>query len=150
VRRQLVSMLMLGLGFITVSQTECYAANAPQPGLWEVTSKKERAGAITEEPNRTQCISAEQSREFGSRSSITASGSRKGLTCSISDWQKFPDGMSWRLRCIGAISAEQEGRYVFTTPRHYTAEFISTVTIPGRRMSSKVMIEATWIGECPK
>lgn len=125
------------------------AADRPQPGLWEVITKHERAGVGKTDPLKQRCITAEQAKSFGSREAIPA-GDRNGMTCKLADWQAHPDGTSWRIACSGAMTAEQTGRYVFDSAQHFTATMTTTVSTPGRERVSVLTIESRRIGECPK
>jgi len=126
------------------------AADRPQPGLWEVITKHERGGVGKTEPAKQRCITAEQAKNFGSRDTVPVANSRNGMTCKLADWQANADGVSWRIACSGAMTAEQSGRYVFDAAQHFTTTMTTTVSTPGRERVSVLTIESRRIGECPK
>jgi len=146
-----VCCLIIASGFTAVLLGQpVYGASAPQSGLWEVSTKRERVGVTTPQATRTRCITEKQASELGTQPSVITSAGPAGPNCKFADWQKTPDGVTWRLQCPGPLAAEQTGRYVFDTAQHFTATFNTSVSIPGRERTSVLTIEARRIGECPK
>ena len=60
-----------------------------------------------------RCVTEAQSQEFGSRSSISVDSGPKGMTCTVAEWRRTADGVTWRLQCAGAFPVEQDGHYAF-------------------------------------
>jgi uncharacterized protein DUF3617 len=121
-----------------------------QPGLWEVSGKKESNGVITQRPTRTQCITPEKAKEVSSRTSIELSVSRGGESCKTVDSKKTDTGITWRMQCAGLITAEQTGSVVLDSPHHYTILFKTTATVGRRTLTSTLTTEGRRIGECPQ
>jgi hypothetical protein len=129
-----------------------------QPGLWEVTVKAERGGVTTARPTKTRCITPEQARAAGSRTSIDLNGGTStalrsrsgGETCKIVQSQKVGDVMTWRMQCAEPMRAEQIGRFAIDNPQHYTIVLKTMATVAQRSVTSTLTTEGRWIGECPR
>lgn len=148
--------MVRGLLLISAGATSLILAALPakavdlQPGLWEVTGKEERDGVITQRPRRTHCITPGQAKEASSRTSVELSVSRGGESCKTVDSQKTDTGMTWRMRCVGPIAAEQTGSFVFDSPQHYTVVLKTTATAARRTLTTTLTTEGRRIGECPQ
>jgi len=119
-----------------------------QPGLWEMTSKTERAGVVKARPTKTRCITPEQVKAFVDRAPYQKTGTDQ--SCKSADLKQAGDKMSWRIQCTGKLPMETNASYTFDNPQHDTALFRTTVTIMGKTASSTLTVEGRRIGECPK
>ncbi len=121
-----------------------------QPGLWEISTKQERDGAVTQRPTRNKCITSEQAKTISSRAFLAGEFRLRGRTCKIIDQHQTDKEITWRMECPGLFPAEQAGRHVVDSPQHYTSELKSSVKLPGKTMSSTLTVEGRRIGECPQ
>ena len=144
----LASACAIGVVLIFARSAPASAAEAPEPGLWQTTSKSERAGVVRIRPTRTRCISPEQSRDFAART--TRDFNTSLASCQSVDLHKTENGMTWRLACTGALPVGGFATYAFDSPQHYVATIQSGVQFFGMSVRSTLTIEGRRIGECPK
>ena len=64
-RRRLTFIACSFAAALVLAAGVALAAEAPQPGQWEIASKTERSGVVKTRPLRTICITPEKAREFG-------------------------------------------------------------------------------------
>lgn len=124
------------------------AADAPQPGQWEVASKSERRGTVTTRPLRVYCMTPDKARDFVARMQrdlTTATG-----TCKSIDPRKTDTGMSWSIQCAPEMPLRATASYTFEGAGHYIATVKSEATFAGKTLRSTLTIEGRRIGECPK
>jgi hypothetical protein len=124
-----------------------------QPGLYEIATKSERDGVVTQRQS-TKCITPDQARDIIEHISgqVVSSGEQSVRTaaCKIVDISKGESKLTWRRECSGTLSATQTGRYVIDGPQRFTSEMTSSVTIVGVTVRSVLTTEGRWAGECPK
>lgn len=120
-----------------------------QPGLWEISSRSERAGVVTQRPIRTKCITPVQAQTLSRRTFLAGEFRLRGQTCKIVDLHQTDQDMTWRMECPGLFPMVQAGRYVVDSPQHYASELKSSVMLPGKTMSATLSVEGRRIGECP-
>ncbi len=124
------------------------AAVELQPGLWEVTTTRERGGTVTVRPKGIHCITPDKAKRLRPGLFDESFGNRK--SCSSSEWQTTASGARWRVRClIDNHSVDSTASYQADSPQHYTSELKSSVTIAGTTATSTLRTEARRIGECP-
>ena len=121
-----------------------------QPGLWEVSSRSERAGVVQARPAKTRCLTPEKAREAATQTSMDLSKGGRGEGCKTVESRKTDNGLTWRMQCVGLIAAEQTGSFAVENPQRYTAVLKTTATIGSRSLTSTLTVEARRIGECPK
>ncbi len=123
------------------------AAETLQPGMWSLTSKRERDGVITERPPVTRCISAEQAKDMPRQ---TPPDMAKNPNCSTSDFKHGGNTVSWRMQCTGTPAIDTMVEYRIADPQHYAATFKTTITLGRSTASSVLSVQGTRTGECPK
>ena len=133
------------------------AAVELQPGLWELTTKVDRNGAVSMRPPRSKCITAEKANAArtktdldiiaGVKAKLSAPSGRDA--CKLVDAKNSPDLMTWRLQCTaGSSSAEQEITARFDSPRHYVVVIRSSITFLNKTLTSVSTTEGQHKGEC--
>lgn len=124
-----------------------------QPGQWEVSTKRERDGVVTQRPMRATCITPEKAKQITEeigKALPTSQTSTRSTTCQILDRKTTDKEVTWRMQCTGLFPAEQTGRYVVDSPQHYTSTVHSSVKVNQKTLSSTLTTEGRRIGECPK
>jgi len=144
------------LVFVAISATAMAAAAQAvdlQVGLWEVSTKSERGGVVTQRPVRTLCIAPDKAKEITAqvaKALPTDKFSSRNTTCKIVDLKVGDKEVAWRTQCTGQFPAEQTGRYVVENPQHYTNTVRSSVKVAQKTLSSTLTTEGRRTGECPK
>jgi hypothetical protein len=128
-----------------------------QPGQWEISTQRERAGVVTERPKRTACFTPDQAKKIATQLGKAIPPEpyvSRGTTCKIIDWKTPGDEVTWRMQCAGLFPGEQTGRFVIDSPEHYSFTVRSTVSVTrggfSRTFSSTLTTDARRVGECPK
>ena len=145
--RKFAAAGVLAAALILARSAPGLAADAPEPGLWQTTSKSERNGVVRVRPTRTRCISPEQSRDFAARTTRDFNSSL--ASCQTVDPRKTDNGMKWLLVCTGALPVSGVASYAFDSPEHYLATVQTRVQLLGVNVQSTLTIEGKRIGECP-
>lgn len=143
---------------INISFVLSAAAVEMQPGLWELTTRVEQDGAASTRPTRSRCVTAEAADAARTKTDFDIAARSKKLlnsrfgqdACKLTDEKNSQDLISWRLRCTGVRSAEQEGVARFDSPRHYTLTIRTTMTSADKTVTSVVTVEGRHRGECPR
>ncbi len=147
-RRRLTFIACAFAAALVLAAGVALAADAPQPGQWEIASKTERNGVVKTRPLRTICMTPEKARDFGARLQrdlITATG-----TCKSIEPRKTDTGMSWSIQCAPEMPLRATASYAFDGPQHYVATVKSETSFAGKTLVSTLTIEGRRIGECPK
>lgn len=129
-----------------------------QPGLWELTTKVDRDGAVSTRSPRFRCVSAEAANAARTKTDFDLSGGTRAMlsarfgsdACKLIDARNTRDMMTWRLRCTGSPRAEQEGTARFDNPRHYTLIVRTSMTAADKTVTSVATTEGRHKGECPR
>lgn len=129
-----------------------------QPGLWEQTTKVERDGAVSTRSPRRKCVTAESASIARSKADFGFSAKAHALlrsrfgrdACKLIDAKNSQYLISWRLRCTGNPSAEQEGTVRFDRPRHYKLTIRTSMTSAGKTVTSVLTAEGRYVGECSR
>ena len=125
-----------------------HAADAPEPGLWEITTRSERNGVAREPRTRTHCIMPDRAPDFMSRAE--ANFAKVLGPCTSIDRRKTENGSSWRIQCSAELPIQADASYAFQSAQHYVATLRSRLTLPGETANSTITVEGKRIGECPK
>lgn len=134
------------------------AAVEMQSGLWELTTKVDRDGALSTRSPRYRCVTAQAADAARARTDFDiTSGAKAALSarfgrdaCKLIDAKNGRDLMTWRLQCTGRPSAQQEGTARFDNPRHYTLIIRTSITTADKTVTSVVTAEGRHKGECPR
>lgn len=134
------------------------AAVEMQPGLWELTTKVDRDGAVSTRSPRSRCVTAEAANAARNKTDFDISAGAKAMlsarfgqdACKLIDAKNSRDLVTWRLQCTGNPSAEQEGTARFDNLRHYTLTIRTSVTARDKTVISVVTAEGKHKGECPR
>jgi hypothetical protein len=128
-----------------------------EPGFWELTTKFESEGDVSERPLRSRCISATAAAAAGTVEGIALSaGALAKLeekfgkdACRLIETRNSTDVFSWWLACSGNHGADQTGIARFDGPKHFTVEIRTVVRADGLSRSSITKLEGRHKGECP-
>jgi hypothetical protein len=129
-----------------------------QPGLWELTSKVYRDGTVLARSPRFRCITAEIASAARANTDFDLSAGAKAMlsarfgqdACKLTDAKNSENLITWRLRCTGNRSTEQEGTVRFDNPRHYTLTVRTSMTAGDKTVASVLTAEGQHKGECPR
>ena len=125
----------------------------PQPGQWEISTKRESGGTVTQRPPRTMCMTAEKAKQVTteiSRIFPTGEFSNRGTTCKVVELKKTDKEVTWRAECTGLFPAEQTGRYVIDNPQRFESTVHSSVKAGQTTLASTLTTEGRRTGECQK
>jgi hypothetical protein len=144
--------------FITALSYLPAAAVEMQPGLWELTAKIDRDGAVSTHSPRSRCVSAESARAARTRTTFDLGGGAKAMlgarfgegACRLTDTRNTRNLVSWRLQCTGSPRVEQDGAARFDNPRHYRLMIRTRMTAGDKTVTSIVTAEGQQKGECPQ
>jgi hypothetical protein len=128
------------------------------PGFWELTTKFESEGDVSERPSRSRCISATAAAAARTVESFALSAGAVAKleakfgkdACKLIETRNSTDSFSWWLGCAGNPGADQTGIASFDGPKHFTIEIRTVLRADGHSRSSVVTLEGRHMGECPK
>jgi hypothetical protein len=122
------------------------AADEPRPGLWKVTTRVSREGAISAPSSQTNCVTADQMKD-PSKSLIPPDTAEE--KCIRTQYQWTGTVLNWRMQCSGKIAMSGGGDIAFDTPEHYRGKITTTGSVNGHDFTSAIMLEGERVGECP-
>ena len=151
-------MLIAASALIHAMPASPAAAVEMQPGLWELTTKVDRAGIGVTRPQRARCVTAENANaartatglDIGTGFRTTLGPSVGQENCKLIDAKNGTDLMTWRLQCTGSTSAQREFTARFDSPRHYVTVTRTSVTVGNRTVTIISTTEGQYKGECPR
>ena len=128
-----------------------------QPGLWELTTKIERAGSVVKRPVRMRCETAEAANAASTQTDLDISrmvkeklsGASGQDLCKLTDAKNSREMAAWRLQCAGKPDLEQVVTIRFDNPGHYVLVITTSVTALNRTFTTSVLTtEGRHKGEC--
>ena len=149
---------------VTAGATSLVLAGGPakavdmQPGLWELTTKVDRNGAVSTRPPRSRCITPEAANAARAKTDFDISAGAKARlsarfgqdACKLIDTKNSQVLTTWRLQCTGSPRVEQEGTARFDNPRHYVLVIRTSMTVLNKTLTSVLTTEGQHKGECPR
>jgi Protein of unknown function (DUF3617) len=122
------------------------AATELAPGLWKITTKRQRAGSAPSERSQSRCYTANEMQHLN-REWAAMPGELQG-TCKTSSSKKTANGLTWKIVCQNKYNTDTTVTYVFDRPEHFTAEIKTISSFDGKTTSATSVSEGQRIGEC--
>jgi hypothetical protein len=134
---------------LALSAMPAHAAEAPEPGLWRITTRTESGAGEKPARERTHCLTPEEARTFVANAPFEMTS--KGVTCRSLDSEVTDNGQVLRLKCSGNGGAfDASARYVLHDSRRYTLMLHAFSPLAPTAMAATTTIEAQRLGDCTK
>ena len=122
-------------------------ADGLQAGQWKVTSSPEINGQAAPPNERMRCLTPSEVADLGK--TFSPESNTVGATCERVEYELTPTSLKWRLACTGQVNMDVAGAFAFETPRRYSAEVRTQMTMGGQTMATRVKINGERVGDCP-
>jgi Protein of unknown function (DUF3617) len=121
-----------------------------EPGLWESSETSDVDGTPGKPELSTDCVTPQDARD-----PVKAlSGMQKdtGGKCKMSDVKQNGNIVSFVMKCGDPKegSIDMTATFTFENSRHYSGALTSVMAIGDQKMTSKMTVDAKWIGACKK
>jgi len=129
--------------FVLVSlPTTILAVDGMRDGMWEITSKMEMPGMPMEMPPTTvkHCYTKEEVKD--QKNVIN-----KDKDCTVTDFKKSGNKVSWKMRCTGKNAGTFSGETVFSGDSYESVMNMQSDAGKGKSMTMKVIGKR--VGNCP-
>src|SRR6266852_221856 len=91
-----------------------HAATELAPGLWKITTKRQKMGGATSERSLNRCYTAKEMQHLN-REWAAMPGELHG-NCKTSGTKKTADGLTWQIACQNKFTTDTTVTYVFDRP----------------------------------
>ncbi len=124
-------------------------ADGIEPGLWQITTQTENAGAAAPSHQSSKCLTAKQTNDLGATFSPVATTINSD--CAPIERSLKGPLLTWHLVCKGQLNMELSGEFDFDSPHHYTGTVQTKAEMTGMpNVDSRNTIEGQWVSACPQ
>ena len=126
------------------------AAFEIEPGQWENTETSDVDGKPGKPELSTECVTPQDARD--PLKALSGMQEQSGSKCKMADVKQSGNVVSFAMKCGDPKegSIDMTASFTFENSRHYTGVITSVMSIADQKMTSKMSIEAKWLGACKK
>lgn len=126
------------------------AAFEIEPGQWENTETSDIDGKPGKPELSTDCVTPQDARD--PLKALSGMQAQSGSKCKMADVKQSGNVVSFAMTCgdpkVGSI--DMTASFTFENSRHYIGALTSVMSIAGQKTTSKMTIDAKWLGACTK
>jgi hypothetical protein len=126
------------------------AAFEIEPGLWESSETSDVDGKPGKPELSTDCVTPQDARD--PLKSLSGMQNETGGKCNMVDVKQNGNIVSFVMKCGDPKegSIDMAATFTFENSRHYSGALTSVMSIDNQKMTSKMTVDAKWIGACKK